>query len=198
MIRTVFRNFIILFSLIIVSCSGGGSDEGGTTGGSGVLTDGGASAASSTESGVSAGKTTLNAFNDFTCTGNWTNRDGALGLKAYSGSGVCKASFPGATGKYRMTVTIQTEYDGRPMYEVSINDKVVKSGMYPLSTSRGCDCPHETWYKECPDRNQVIDVGVHIINNGDTIRFKGDDDYPCGKEHGAYSKWHRMDFTPVK
>ena len=96
-----------------------------------------------------------------------------------------------------MTVTIQTEYDGRPMYEVSINNKVVKAGMYPLSTSRGCDCPHETWFEDCPDRNQVIDVGVHIINNGDTIGIKGDDDYPCGKEHGAYSKWHRMDFTPV-
>ena len=182
---------MILFGLIIVSCSGGGSDDGGTTGGNGVLTEGEASAVNA------AAKVTLNAFKDFTCTSNWTNRDGALGLKAYSGSGVCKANFPGVTGKYRMTVTIQTEYDGRPLYEVSINDKVVIAGMYPLSTSRGCDCPHETWDKDCPDRNQIIEAGVHIINNGDTIGFKGDDDYPCGTEHGAYAKWHRMEFTPV-
>ena len=189
-----YKSLFVLLGFVFVACSSGSDDGGGTTGGSGSLPAGDPVATSQVDSG---GTIQLNAFSDFTCTNNWSNRDGALGLDAYSGSGVCRVSFPGTSGKYQMSLTIQTEYDGRPLYEVSINGSVVKAGLYPLSTPRGCDCPHETWYKECPDRNEIINVGTFIINAGDSIVFKGNDDYPCGKEHGAYAKWHRMTFTPV-
>ena len=138
----------------------------------------------------------LNAFNDFNCTSNWSNRDGALGLNAYSGSGSCSASFPGATGTYHVTLYIQTEYDGQSPYELSINNNVIASGHYPTSSSLGCDCPHETWSEDCPDRNDNINGGTHTINNGATITFKGSDDYPCGNDHGSYAKWQRIEFTP--
>lgn len=197
MITSFFKSLVVLLGFVFVACSGGGDDGGGATSGSGSLPEGDPVSTVATSPVDSGGTVKLKAFSDFLCTNNWSNRDGALGLDAYSGSGVCKASFPGKSGKYQMSLTIQTEYDGRPLYEVSINGSVVRSGLYPLSTPRGCDCPHETWDKECPDRNVVINVGTFIINTGDSIAFKGNDDYPCGKEHGAYAKWHRMTFTPV-
>lgn len=136
---------------------------------------------------------TLGAFKDFSCTSNWTNRDGALGLKAFSGDGTCKASFPGVSGKYSIALTAQTEFDGRSIYRVSINGVVVKSGTYPLSSSVGCSCPNNN----CSDKNVDLDVGVHQVNKGDVIQFYGKENFGCGK-HGAYAKWHRLAFTPVK
>lgn len=200
--RTIsFFMAFLAIGLVLTSCDGG-SDDGSSTSGSGEVaatttapttqtTD------TTTSSKTASGKITLDAFDDFSCSGNWTDRDGALGLKAYSGSGSCSASFPGPPGRYRISVKVQTEYDGRSPYRVSINGQTIKEGEYSLSSSLHCDCPHDDWRSVCPDRSATIDCGTHSLNTGDNIGFWGDDVYPCGDDHGAYAKWHYMTFTLV-
>ena len=183
--RMVFAilGFVLLSSL--VSCQQ--SSEWSSTG----------AGSSSGEEVNSANNTTvvLNAFTDFNCTGGWSNRDGALGLTAGAGSGTCDVAFPGGSGKYRVQVKIQTEFDGRPIYKVSINGNTIREGIYPTSTST-VRCVCDNWRVNCPDKNVVIDAGIHQIKTGDVIRFYGEEVYPCGK-HGAYAKWHSITLTPV-
>lgn len=137
----------------------------------------------------------LDAFNDFNCTNDWSNRDGALGLTAGAGSGTCEVAFPGGSGAYRVSTKVQTEFDGRPIYRVSINGNVIQQGSYPTSTSTvRCRC--DNWTKNCPDKNVVLEAGVHEIKTGDVIQFYGEEVYPCGK-HGAYAKWHGITLTPA-
>ncbi|MCI5221359.1 MAG: hypothetical protein D3924_01420 [Candidatus Electrothrix sp. AR4] len=134
----------------------------------------------------------LSAFS-FDCTQNWTNRDGALGLKAYSGGGSCQTVFSGVSAKYNIQIKVQTEHDGAPPYAVAINGTTVKAGRYPYATGvLACDCS----INECPDRNTYINIGTFQVNTEDIIRFTGDQVFPCGGEHGAYAKWHEMVFTP--
>lgn len=160
------------------------------SGGGGGAGSGGTSASQSANTPVR-----LNAFTQFQCTSNWTNRDGGLGLVAHSGSGTCKAAFPGGSGAYRIQLVAQTEFDGSPIYRISINGRVVASGSYPLSKGTLiCDCPD--WPRNCPDVNVSLDAGVHQIHTGDVIEFYGQEVYPCGK-NGAYAKWHELVFTPV-
>lgn len=140
-------------------------------------------------------RATYSAFSDFNCSGGWSNRDGALGLTAGAGSGTCDLAFPGGSGKYQVTVKIQTEFDGNPIYRVSINGNTIKEGTYPTST-KSVQCRCDNWRKNCPDRNVNIDAGVHVIRTGDIVQFYGKEVYPCGK-HGAYAKWHSITFTPV-
>ena len=90
---------------------------------------------------------------------------------------------------------IQTEFDGKPIYRVSLNGNTIKAGTYPTSTST-VQCRCDDWRKNCPDRNVVVDAGVHVIRTGDIVQFYGEEVYPCGK-HGAYAKWHSITFTPV-
>jgi hypothetical protein len=137
----------------------------------------------------------LSAFSDFSCTGNWTNRDGALGLEAGSGSGSCENTFSGATASYRITITIQTEFDGKPYYSLSINGREISSGRYPLSNSKACDCPKDNWWNVCPDKNVEIDTGVHTVVKGDIIKFYGEEEWQCDG-HGAYAKWHSISLIP--
>lgn len=140
---------------------------------------------------------TLSAFSDFNCTGNWTNRDGALGLEAGSGSGTCQTEFSGVTGSYRITITIQTEFDGKPYYSLSLNNQEISSGQYPLSSSLACDCPKDNWWNVCPDKNEEIDAGVHTVSTGDIIKFYGEEQWEC-EGHGAYAKWHKISFVPAQ
>jgi len=136
----------------------------------------------------------LNAFTDFNCTSNWTNRDGGLGLVAGTRNGTCKAAFPGTAGRYRLLVKIQTEFDGSSPYRVAINGRTIHTGRYPYSTGRlVCDCPD--WRKNCPDRIVSVDTGVHDLKPGDVLEFYGEEEYPCGK-HGSYAKWQGMDLRP--
>ena len=136
----------------------------------------------------------LSAFSDFSCTSNWTERDGALGLKAHTGSGTCQASFPGVSSMYKVRINVQAERDGASPYTLSINGKTVASGNYPYATGRlACDCSIE----KCPDRNTFVNIGTLKVNKGDTIKYWGDQVSPCGDDHGAYAKWHKMIFTPV-
>jgi hypothetical protein len=141
---------------------------------------------------------TLNAFSDFTCTSNWKKRDGALGLKANTGSGSCYANFTNISGIYHIILTVQTEFDGQPPYKISINNQPIKTDKYPLSSSLGCDCPLKQWETVCPDKIIDINLGSFTVNQGDKIEFWGDQVFPCGDKHGAYAKWHRMTFTPAQ
>ena len=182
-----FTFYLILFSILISSCDSVedlfDEDGGETNAGSGTIeqttTSGPPPTAKDTETNTTSPSTTsqvsLKAFQDFTCTSNWTNRDGALGLSAYSGKGNCIAKFPGPDGTYRITINVQTEYDGRPAYIVSINGNAICGGRYPLSSSLGCNCPHETWYKVCPDKNVSLDCATKKLKKGDTISFHGEE-----------------------
>jgi len=172
-----------LLLIVLPGCDNG--DEGGNSSGG--------TEAAPPSSGTST--VSLSAFSDFSCTSNWTNRDGALGLSAGSGSGTCTTTFSGESGTYNLSLIVQTEFDGRSPYQVSINGNVVSSGTYPLSSPLGCDCPLDNWMTVCPDQIVTLNGGVHQINKGDTITFYGEETYPCGS-HGAYAKWHGMNFTP--
>ena len=139
----------------------------------------------------------LNAFIHFKCSDNWTNRDGGLGLVAGTNSGTCQANFPGRTGKYRVTLMAQLEFDGGPKFRVSLDGDTIVEGVYPLSKGELiCNCPN--WRTNCPDRVVPIDAGVHRISTGSTIEFYGAEVYPCGDSHGAYAKWRELVFSPAK
>ncbi|WP_319549695.1 hypothetical protein [Desulfogranum marinum] len=146
--------------------------------------------------GVPAPTTTviLNAFSDFNCTSAWTTRDGALGLRAGSGSGTCTASFPGESGWYTIQIKVQAERDGAPPYSLSINGDKVDSGNYPYAWEDRLMCNES--YFEYPDRNKIITAGRFYIDKGDSIAFYGQETYPCGHDHGAYAKWHEIILTP--
>lgn len=163
-------------------------DDGSSSGGTENIT--------TANSAATAQAVTLSAFSDFNCTSNWTNRDGALGLETSSGSGTCQSKFPGVSGRYRITITIQTEFDGQPYYSLSINNQEISSGQYPLSSSLGCNCPIDDWRNVCPDKNVEIDAGVHTVSTNDIIKFYGEEQWNCG-EHGAYAKWHKISFVPA-
>lgn len=93
--------------------------------------------------------------------------------------------FPGVSGTYRVSVTVQTEFDESSPYKISINGRTVAPGHYPGSKGRLiCDCPD--WRKNCPNEHERLDAGPHQINTGDTI------------EAGAttYTRAARMAHTP--
>lgn len=193
----------------MVSCSDSSNDSGGTTGGSGEVNNAAADDSANTEPAPAASDDTaaveqtppgpsapdsssqiwMDAFSAWNCGGNWTERDGALGLTAYSGNDSCSISFPGESGTYQLVLAAQTEFDGQSPYRVSINGQTVSQGNYPWSSALKCDCPLDNWRAVCPDQNTDIDLGTHNLNYGDVIEFWGADDYPCGA-HGSYAKWH--------
>lgn len=189
MIRNVLRvKCMALLSIAVVAC-GGGSD---TSSGEGQDSTNASSGA------TQAVEIFLDAFRDFKCSSGWSDRNGALGRTAYSGSGTCTGSFPGETGNYKVTLQAQSEFDGSSPYRVSINGKTIKQGRIPYSQGRLiCDCP-EPWRENCPDKVISIDAGVHQVNKGDNIGYFGDDTYPCGDDsHGAYAKWRGITLMPV-
>ncbi len=149
-----------------------------------------------TEGRPSPSTITMAARSDFSCSRGWKGRDGALGLKAHTGNGICHAGFPGESGNYRVTLTIQTEFDGQPKYYVAINGQQIYSGRYPLSSSLGCDCPLDDWRSVCPDRNETVNLGQHYLKKGDEVLFYGEESWDCG-DHGAYAKWHKITFEPL-
>lgn len=209
----IFKVLIVLSLLgsYLVACDNG-DESGGTTGGNGetntqttaanidakptAMENKSASPASepkSTNTVTSASTFFLSATSDFACSSNWSYRDGAMALDAYTGNGTCKATFPGKSGTYQIVLHAQLERDGQPSYIVSVDGADVSGGRYPLSDPRGCNCS----YEDCPDKNYNIGAGTHTISNGSTIGFYGTEDFPCGSGHGAYAKWHGMTFTRV-
>lgn len=147
------------------------------------------------DTGQEKDKIRLSAFTDFKCDNAWTNRDGGWGLRAGSGSGVCNATFPGASGSYRVTLMAQLEFDGNPKFRIEIDGATVAAGSYPMSMGELiCDCPN--WRVNCPDRVVPINAGVHELRQGASVRFVAAEVYPCGGSHGAYAKWHELVFTP--
>jgi len=199
------QSFVILviIGLFIVACDSDSGSEGGATGGSGEVESTPVAAAdnnNNTTSSSSDNSTTASSSNivmdarAFNCTPNWTNRDGAWGLRAYSGSGTCSMPFPGETGTYELTLHAVLEFDGHSPYRVSINGATIKQGVYPLATPMGCDCPLDEWWIVCPDKDSYIGLGTHTIVTGDTIEFYGAEDFPCG-DHGSYAKWQGIRAT---
>ena len=162
--------------------------------------DGGTEVVATNDSSATATTTSttvvLDAFSDFSCSSGWTNRDGALGLSPHSGSGTCQATFPGASDNYRVTITVQTEFDGTSPYALYINDAGAASGRYPLAPGCENDCHPDDWRSQCPDRKHNIDAGSHSISTGDIIKFYGEEDWNCD-DHGAYAKWHEITFTRI-
>lgn len=167
------------------------SSDGGTT----VVATANSSDSSSSTT-VTSSTVVMDASSDFSCTSNWTTRDGAWGLKARSDSGTCKGSFPGESGTYKITITVQTEFDGNSPYTLSINGTTIASGRYPLAPGCEGDCHPDDWHSQCPDRNRDLDAGTHTVSNGDVIRFYGEEDWNCD-DHGAYAKWHEITFTRI-
>lgn len=202
-----FLTILLMVGLFFVSCSDSSNDSGGTTGGSGEVNNAAADDATNQDQAstdntapveqappepagpISSSQIWMDAFSDWSCGGKWTERDGALGLTAYSGNDSCKIEFPGESGTYQLVLAAQTEFDGQSPYRVSINGQTVAEGNYPWSSPLKCDCPLDDWRSVCPDQNTDIDLGTHNINYGDVIEFWGADDYPCGA-HGSYAKWH--------
>jgi len=138
----------------------------------------------------------LDAFRHFNCSSAWTTRDGGWGLRAGSGSGVCSTAFPGLSGRYRVALMAQLEFDGNPKFKISVDGATIAAGSYPMSKGELiCDCPD--WRINCPDRIVPIDAGVHEIKQGAAIEFYAEEVYPCGGSHGAYAKWRELVFTPV-
>ena len=138
----------------------------------------------------------LDAFRHFNCSSGWTNRDGGLGLRAGSGSGICRAAFPGPSGLYRVVLMAQLEFDGNPNFKISVDGSTIAAGSYPMSKGQLiCNCPN--WRINCPDRIVPIDAGIHEIGQGASIEFFGQEVYPCGGSHGAYAKWREIVLTPV-
>ena len=192
---------IVFLGFFLTSCGGGSdsNDSGGTTGGSGDTeaatskddSQANDEAAEESATVVSSANIFLDAF-DFKCSGNWGDRDGALGIKAYTGSGTCQESFPGEAGTYQLVLKAVTEFDGKSPYKFSINGIQVANGEYPLSSPLGCDCPKEQWREVCPDRDRDINLGTYSLNPGDILELWGDDVYPCGG-HGAYTKWRGIE-----
>jgi len=184
---------------MIASCSGGSSSGGSEsveaeTGAENTTAEN--TTAENTTPAIAASEIFLNAFDDFSCSSGWTNRRGGLGRAPYSGSGTCKATFPGESGFYAVSLQAQTEFDGSSPYAVSINGNTILEGRYPYAQGELiCDCP-DPWRENCPDRRVDLEAGIREINTGDTIGFFGDDVYPCGDDsHGSYAIWRGMTFV---
>jgi hypothetical protein len=93
-----------------------------------------------------------------------------------------------------MVLQVQAERDGAPGYRASLNGTVLREGNYPYACGKlMCN----TSYDKCPDSNKDINLGTHTVKKGDQVSFYGKETYPCGSEHGAYAKWHKITFTPV-
>ncbi|WPD24219.1 MAG: hypothetical protein Q3M24_11250 [Candidatus Electrothrix aestuarii] len=177
------------------------SSDGGTEVVATSDTSSSSSSSSSTASTTSTATTNsstvvLNASSDFSCTSNWTTRDGAWGLKARTNRGSCQTSFPGESGNYRVVITVQTEFDGNSPYVLYINGNTAASGTYPLAPGCEGDCHPDNWRSQCPDRKRDLSAGTHSISKGETIKFYGEEDWNCD-EHGAYAKWHKITFTRI-
>ena len=199
---------MLMFALLLAGCdqiqrisSGGGDEKDSSASKKLAETEsGGEPEKSEPEEPVSKAPNTvvrLDAFTDFDCTANWTNRDGGLGLTVGSGRGTCQTTFTGGSGRYQIELLAQTEREGQSPYRISINGNTVGSGKFPFSQGQViCECYKQPWWEYCPDVVMNLDAGVHQINTGDVVEYYGEEEYLCGK-HGAYSKWRGMVFTPV-
>ena len=195
---------LLLFLLLFSGCdllddddddsSDGGTETVSTTGEQ--ATEQAADQAASSAAATTSSTVVLSAFSDFSCTSNWTVRDGAWGLTARTFSGTCQAAFPGESGNYHITITAQIEFDGNSPYALYINDAGAASGSYPLAPGCEGNCHPNDWVTQCPDRKYNIDAGIHHISTGDIIKFYGQEDWNCS-DHGAYAKWHKMTFQRV-
>ncbi|MBD3392552.1 MAG: hypothetical protein GF418_10730 [Chitinivibrionales bacterium] len=97
-------------------------------------------------------------------------------------------SFPGPSGTYSVKLGAVTEPDGDSPYKFFVDGQEVASGNYPYSTGN-LDCGSGELKVE------DIDLGEHAINNGDEIKYWASSVYPCGTDHGQYSRFYQIKFT---
>lgn len=193
--RSLTWTALVLSSIVLGACGGGSSSGASNTSASNNTAasesdSNGAEATAAQTTVDSSGEIFLSAFTDFACSPGWQNRNGGLGRAAYSGDGTCETPFPGESGVYAVYLQAQTEADGSSPYAISINGETVSEGAMPYAYgSLQCSCSTNA----CPDRIVNLGAGIHEINNGDSVRFYGDDVYPCG-EHGSYAKWQGLIF----
>jgi hypothetical protein len=116
------------------------------------------------------------------------------------GSGYAEAGrmwfdgFPGESGRYKVELGAVLEADGDSEYRVSAEGTVLGEGHYGYA----CEvllCGATP--KECRYKPRHIDIGEHWIDKGETIEVWGRSTYPCGPEHGSYSRWFELRFTKV-
>ena len=129
----------------------------------------------------------------------WTSRPkGGKRSWGIRGSGYAEAGrmwfdgFPGETGRYKVELGVVLETDGDPEYRVSSGGTVLDEGRYRYACEvLLCGATPE----ECPFKPRYIDLGVHRIETGERIEVWGRSTYPCGPEHGSYSRWFELRFT---
>jgi hypothetical protein len=99
------------------------------------------------------------------------------------------AGFPGSDGTYRVTFGVVLEEDGQPKYKVTAGGQTLGQGEYPWPNGDACAGKGT--------KASVIDFGEHDINQGDKINVWGESTYECSPEHGAYTRWYELRFTPL-
>jgi len=99
-------------------------------------------------------------------------------------------NFPGSSGTYKVELGAVLESDGDSPYELLIGTEVVATGNYPYPASE-LDCS-KNYYDA-----RYLDLGMHVINQGETIRYRATSVYPCGSSHGQYSRFWEIKCTKV-
>jgi hypothetical protein len=99
-------------------------------------------------------------------------------------------SFPGASGSYKMELGAVLEPDGNSKYRVYVAGSKVAEGSYPYSTGSK-DCSASTL------KVSYLALGTHTVKQGDSIKLWGEAVYPCGTDHGQYTRWFEIRFTKV-
>lgn len=100
--------------------------------------------------------------------------------------------FPGESGRYKVELGAVLEADGDPEYRVSAEGTVLGEGHFGFACEvLLCGAAPE----ECSYKPHHIDLGEHWIDKGEPIEVWGRSTYPCGPEHGSYSRWFELRFT---
>ena len=97
-------------------------------------------------------------------------------------------SFPWASGTYHVWLGAVTEPDGNSRCRLFIGGTQVMEIRYPFSTG---SLDGSSSYLKVQD----LDFGEHQITNGDEIKLWGESVYPCGPDHGQYTRWYKLKFV---
>lgn len=113
----------------------------------------------------------------------------AAGLAAGTAGFIWWDSFPGPTGVYRVEMGAVLEADGNAKYRFLIAQNERARGQFPyaggvLDCSAGAQSLFEV---------TTLNLGFHVINNGDEIRLRLESDHDCGA-NGAVGRFYEIRF----